>query len=608
MSVAGLCILVLSAGTYAASPEAWTERLDGLLKADSPSSPIVVLPDDWQTGGSWPGRYGEDAWVLCGMSGRWSYTGGRLKDRFEYQATIGERCDPGDGLRAWIHWPYLPKTVPEEVEERPADEQAELRGPLGQIAPRGMAPWDWPDVRRVLINPVNGGRRQSSWDDHAEAYRPWFSREGPHLYVHIVIPEGPAILSFYFVNKDAHVGVNRFRDYLIEIKDRQDASGKTPGWEKGFEKAPLLARCPVSNFYDGVYKRFLFLRAANATVRINKGDSINAILSGIFLDSFVLKEEKPHSAFQRMLWRSGARDLWDLVEKLREAKAKSPANVAACFTELAADCGTWATEALGNEELKVGDLDRLEALCALLGEVRRYGRRDELWENYVQCLQAWFEHSTDAEILGRKRSFWDRCERARYLAGISDAQVADLAGAYFKAIARLRQRLAEAQGLVPPPQRSRLTVIEELRKAGRLNATSRPRVALEALQVLDQWLRERDGNAPFSSFSAEELFALAQSYRQIREHAASARYFQELLTRFPNHPLKTRASERLRQEREMAHNQEQIQNQQYTVAHQALRPRVVPAEKRPPTQARRESGETELPSALHSGELEPKAE
>ncbi|MBI2194703.1 MAG: hypothetical protein HYU36_22210 [Planctomycetes bacterium] len=156
-----------------------------------------------------------------------------------------------------------------------------MRGPLGALFPTSMSAWEWSDLRRVLVNPVNGGRRQANWDDHAEGYSPWFNRDGPHLYLELELPEGQFLLSLYFVNADAHWGgVNRFRDYLIQVKNSSPKYGDAPGWERDFEGAATLAESRVHDFYSGVYKRFLVQGPASLALRIHKGYSLNTVLSG----------------------------------------------------------------------------------------------------------------------------------------------------------------------------------------------------------------------------------------------------------------------------------------------------------------------------------------
>lgn len=572
MTINGLLFLWALGNGCAGSPGQWATRLERVPAESGANRAVLALPDDWQTGGDWRERYGRFLWVLCGGSSLWDYKGGRKIEICRYSRFIGEHRDPKDGLRAWIHWPYLPAEVPENVQSLSAKEQEKLRGPLGRIAPKDMALWGWADVRRVLLNPVNGGRRQSSWDDHAEGYNPWFNREGPHLYVNVSVPSVPCVVSLYFVNKDAHSGhANRFRDYLIEVKEQKPSYGKSPGWEKEFEKAKVLAQCPVNDFYDGVYKRFLVAGPRKLTLRIHKDDSINTILSGLFVDPFLLSEKKVRSAFQRALWRAGAKEEWTLIEKVRECKRKAPSALCGLLPELGADAGLMAGEILRDKEVKLSGLDRVEALCVLLGELLQYERRDELWARYVNRFEQWLNQSPQPELLTRKEQFRSHWERAKYLPGISREQVAGLAGRYFQSQVRLEPRLGRARKIAPRG-RSVRTVVEELRDTGWRRAVSQPRVALEALLALDRLIRGKGKKERFAGFNAKELYALAESYRQMGEHGKSAHTFGQWMRRFRGDALEVGVKVRLEQEKAMAVNQEKARNQKFTVGTPPGRP------------------------------------
>ena len=274
--------------------------ISAALAGSSPASPepsgrVTVLPDDWVTQGQWPGRYGQRLWVMCGMSGRTDYIGqaygfarrapgrGRtlkltpLPKAIPYRVFIGAHCAEGDGLRAWIHWVTLP-LLPSRPGSGGPSKTAEKASPVG------MRPWQGSDVPKVLINPVTGLRRQADYDDHAEAYRPWFFRQGPHIFVQLGVPDGPHTVSLYFMNKDGDQHVNRFRDYRLIVKEARPDYGKEPGWEDGFDAAPELARTRVTDFYSGVYKRFLVIGPRRLVWKVDKGRSLNVILAGIFVD------------------------------------------------------------------------------------------------------------------------------------------------------------------------------------------------------------------------------------------------------------------------------------------------------------------------------------
>ena len=217
---------------------------------------VVSLNDDWKTQGTWIDRYGNFAGVLCAMGGNGNdlVTGYRASWS-SYRGWLGRNCSKGDQLRYWVHW--ITTTNP-----------------------------------RSLQNPVLGGRKQAEWDDHGEEYP--MSKDGPHEYATLRIPKGQYILSLYFFNKDGHEGMNRFRDYRIEVKPTAmvptvfDKLG-TPGVdaEALFEQiSSTVAHGRVSWFWGGVYKRYYVSvpESSYYTIRIHRNNSFNTILSAVFVD------------------------------------------------------------------------------------------------------------------------------------------------------------------------------------------------------------------------------------------------------------------------------------------------------------------------------------
>ena len=617
------CLILSLTASDADSVTDWTRRLDGLLAEKAETRTVLVVPDDWATGGTWTGRYGRFAWVLCGMSGPRDYTGGSGIGQIKYRAYLGENRAPDDGLRAWVHWPYLSDTVPEGFS--PA-EMEKSRGPLGKIAPAGMDPWDWPDLRRVLQNPVNRGRRQSSWDDLAEGYSPWFSSEGPHLYLDVELPAGQFLLSLYFVNKDAHWGaVNRFRDYVVQIKrtrdygqgtgDRkgktgnasQDGEHRTPntelpkanqranvtgrseetGWEQQFDKAPVLAETRVQDFFGGVYKRFFVQGPARLTVRIHKGDSINTVLSGVFVDDWVkeetvdgMRKDKGQGTGDE---RGGSREpqkrngpkgaasgqpdavgptsdpeageLAKLSDRLLSLKRQSPVEFPAVSAELAGDAGLWA--ARRGESRELAYIDRLGALAALFDTLLEFEARDETWTRYGEELHDWVVGTQGPVFFERKKAFWQRCERAQSNPALTREQVEELHRQYFEGILSTKERPV---------------ALTEIRDFGRLRATTRPRLARAALEALKTYYRQFGINAPLSAFFPEELFAWAQCHRQLGDHLVAANHFERFIERFPKHPKAALAAQRLKAERRLAENELKLRNQEFEVAPAVGRP------------------------------------
>lgn len=230
------------------------------------------IGEDWLTRGNWLGNYGEYSWILCAYShfsgvfddleGSSDKVGSEyFNDDIKYSRCIGENVE-NDIIRGWLYWDYT---------ENP----------------------------KALQDPLGGGRRHAEWDDHAEALTPLLLREGPHLYLNLEIPEGIFVVSFYFMNKDAHEGKwNRYRDYTISVKRgikrsvsktfHKKETGEVKRWstssEEEFESAPLLASCRVHDFRAGVYKRFMLKGPAAYTIKFDKQESYNTNLSAVFID------------------------------------------------------------------------------------------------------------------------------------------------------------------------------------------------------------------------------------------------------------------------------------------------------------------------------------
>ena len=240
----------------------------------------VYLGEDWVTQGDWIGRYGSFMHILCAMKSPFDIFGGY--GSYGYEAFIGEhrrkvRLRPGeDGMARVLRG--LGHDVPDYT------------GPVDDSL-RYWIHWLQTDNPKVLQLPAGegGGRRQSSWDDHAETYpRLW---SGPHLYLDLRIteamrrPDGIYTLAFYFMNKDGHTRNNRFRDYRLTVKRviKPFGGAKPKGWEKQFERAPVLASTRVRDFWGGVYKVFL-IRGGEYTIQIHKNGSFNTTLSGVFVD------------------------------------------------------------------------------------------------------------------------------------------------------------------------------------------------------------------------------------------------------------------------------------------------------------------------------------
>jgi hypothetical protein len=166
-------------------------------------------------------------------------------ERFVVKGTIGPNRTKDDGLRHWVHWV---KT----------------------------------DNPRSLYDPVIGYRRQAEWDDHGEAYP--LAHEGPDLWISVKLPDGIYRVSLYFFNKDGHDGMNRCRDYLVQLKRHAE------DWRQA-ELSPTLASSRVHNFWGGVYPKFIIAGPGRYSFKIAKNGSFNTFCGAVFIDRLRGAEE-----------------------------------------------------------------------------------------------------------------------------------------------------------------------------------------------------------------------------------------------------------------------------------------------------------------------------
>jgi hypothetical protein len=215
----------------------------------TPPAYYCYLGDDWTTWGDWVGRYGRQHNVLCAAATPFDHNM-NWDNHYTVVAKIDDKYaqDGKDSLRGWIHW-------------------AETRN------------------HKTLYDPVAGVRRQSEWDDHGEAYPA--NKEGPNINVRIRVPEGVHRVSAYFFNKDGHAQKNRFRDYLLTLyryKIPVDLTEKeTPPFYQPDNLKPL-GRARVCDFWGGVYKIFIVAGPGDYLLRIEKNNSFNTNVCGIFID------------------------------------------------------------------------------------------------------------------------------------------------------------------------------------------------------------------------------------------------------------------------------------------------------------------------------------
>ena len=189
-----------------------------------PSPAVIPLADDLTTRGDWVGKYGTFAYVLPGMVGYSAIQGG-----------------PG--------WPLEFNVGTANPRIRPA---------------AWVSPFDCSRDARALFNPTRTSYTAGSFDDHGEDYG---AGKGPDLLVKVGVPAGLYRLSLYFFEIDWA----QYRALSLEIRSGND----------------LVWTGPVEDFFNGVYKRFLVTGPQDLEIRINKLDSVNAVVNGIFLDRCV---------------------------------------------------------------------------------------------------------------------------------------------------------------------------------------------------------------------------------------------------------------------------------------------------------------------------------
>jgi hypothetical protein len=219
---------------------------------------VAPLPDDWVTQGDWLGRYGTYWVALAATVSPHDYIWGASPGRVKYSAKMGLHRRKGDSLRYWVDSLYT-------------DNPRVMELPTTYLQSR---------VLRDLTTPqVN--RRESEWDDHAEAYdRCW---SGANVYVTVAVPAGLFRLSTYHLDKDGHNDLlDVSRDYRISI--RRHPRGVPLSNISSFSSMPELAHGRITNFCGGVWKRFVVRGPIDLTIEINKNYSRNTIICAVTLD------------------------------------------------------------------------------------------------------------------------------------------------------------------------------------------------------------------------------------------------------------------------------------------------------------------------------------
>jgi tetratricopeptide (TPR) repeat protein len=181
------------------------------------------------------------------------------------------------------------------------------------------------DDGRVLWDPVRNTRTPGCWDDHGEEYP---QGKGPDLYIDLPIPDGLFLLGLYFFEIDWP----QYRSHRIELHAKETHGGQPPSAAHRDSRGRLsstlsstpLASSSVDNYFHGKYKRFAVQGPVDLTVRITREQSVNAIVSGIFLDKLAYPDDCPWptellDAATRRQGDGGTRGSADAAEGLSRA-------------------------------------------------------------------------------------------------------------------------------------------------------------------------------------------------------------------------------------------------------------------------------------------------
>ncbi len=197
------------------------------------------------------------------------YVWGAGNQKIAYDLRMDPR-EKGNSLRYWVHW--VSTGNPRALEMPPV--YFDSRVASGYAKPKDY-------------------RRQSEVDDNGEAYSLW--KSGPHVYATVQVPAGHYIFSFYNHNKDGHDGSNRMRDYAISLRVHPDDKALDDVWD--FDKWPELAHGRRRDFWGAVYKRYRVQGPTTLTLKLDKNQSFNVILAGLFLDK---ETEEPAPYFSQI--------------------------------------------------------------------------------------------------------------------------------------------------------------------------------------------------------------------------------------------------------------------------------------------------------------------
>lgn len=234
----------------------------------------VYLGADWRTQGDWVGRYGLTKGVLCAVQNPSGYFFGNAPG-YEIKDGIGPHFKDYDGIYTYVHELYT-------------------------------------DNPRVLVYPPKGTRRQAEWNDgtwQGDKYPATF--EGPDLWVKLKIPAGLHRVALNFYNKDAHSGVNKYRDFIVQLK-KDDANRDI------VDAAPPIAQARVRDFWGGVYQLFAVQGPGDFVFKIVRQGSHAVTLQGVFLDSEDAKFAANYQPPTPETATGDAVNLWNTAGMLRD--------------------------------------------------------------------------------------------------------------------------------------------------------------------------------------------------------------------------------------------------------------------------------------------------
>jgi hypothetical protein len=225
------------------------------IRSHPTSSKGYYLGEDWMTQGNWVGHYGLDFAEMCA---------GEYKSDMIMSSSPGYSVEPyiGRGGSEVSHWLY----------------------------------WESTGDPRVLFDPAIGTRRQGEWNDHGERYNYMF--EGPDLWLKIETPPGSQRITLYFMNKDGHTDLTRYRDFIVQLRKYSDSSPISSSYSKK-DALQVAAQTRVSNFWPGVYESFVVNGSGKYYIQIEKNHSLNVILQGVFIDAIGKNPSQRHSAWMK---------------------------------------------------------------------------------------------------------------------------------------------------------------------------------------------------------------------------------------------------------------------------------------------------------------------